>query len=43
MLSMTTGDLELISDYEMYLFFKKSMKYEFFIFVIVIVKPTISI
>ena len=43
MLNITKGELQLISDVNMYLFFKKVLEEEFLTFLRDIVKPTISI
>ena len=46
MLNMRKGELELITDPDMYIFFEKGMRWSFFliyIFLIDKVKPTISI
>ena len=43
MLNITKGDLELISNVNMYLFFRKVLEEEFLTFLRDIVKPTISI
>ena len=42
-LNMTTVELELITDHDMYIIFEKGIKVEFFIFLLNIVKPTTSI
>ena len=43
MLNITKGELELISNVNMYLFFRKVLEEEFLTFLRDIVKPTISI
>ena len=43
MLNITKGELQLISDVNMYLFFKKVLEEELLTFLRDIVKPTISI
>ena len=43
MLNMTKVELKLIPDPNMYIFFEKILEVEFLIFLIDIVKPTISI
>ena len=43
MLNITKGELELISNVNMYLFFRKVLEEEFLKFLRDIVKPTISI
>ena len=42
MVNMTTVELELILNHDMYIFFEKVLEVEFLIFLIDIVKPTIS-
>ena len=42
MVQMTKIELELIQDPDMYIFFEKGTKVEFFIFLIDIAKPTIN-
>ena len=43
MLNITKGELELISNVNIYLFFRKVLEEEFLTFLRDIVKPTISI
>ena len=43
MLNITKGELELISNVNMYLFFRKVLEEEFLTFLRDIVRPTISI